>query len=67
MPETLPEPLLSIEEVARYLNVPVGTVRKWRATNSGPPGFRVGKHVRWRRETLERWVEQQQANSPLAS
>jgi len=49
--------LLSIEEVAEYLDVPVGTVRTWRANKSGPRGIRVGKHVRYRPSDVEIWLE----------
>jgi excisionase family DNA binding protein len=40
--------LLSVEELADYLEVPVKTIYTWRHRNTGPKGFRVGKHVRFR-------------------
>jgi excisionase family DNA binding protein len=49
--------LLSIEEVAEYLDVSVATVRTWRANKSGPRGIRVGKHVRYRPSDVELWLE----------
>jgi excisionase family DNA binding protein len=49
--------LLSIEEVAEYLDVPVATVRTWRANKSGPRGIRVGKHVRYRPSDVELWLD----------
>jgi excisionase family DNA binding protein len=49
--------LLSIEEVAEYLDVPIATVRTWRANKSGPRGIRVGKHVRYRPSDVELWLE----------
>jgi excisionase family DNA binding protein len=49
--------LLSIEEVAEYLDVPVATVRTWRANKSGPRGIRVGKRLRYRPSEIELWLE----------
>jgi excisionase family DNA binding protein len=49
--------LLSIEELAEYLDVPVATVRTWRANKSGPRGIRVGRHVRYRPSDIELWLE----------
>jgi len=57
-PDAVTTPLLSIEELAAYLQVPVATVRTWRVRGGGPPGYRVGKHVRYRREDVDTWLEQ---------
>ena len=48
--------LLSIEELASYLEVPIATVYGWRYRGAGPPGFRVGKHVRFRWADVEHWI-----------
>jgi excisionase family DNA binding protein len=49
--------LLSIEELAAYLDVPIATVRTWRANHTGPRGIRVGRHVRYRPSDVELWLE----------
>jgi excisionase family DNA binding protein len=51
------ERLLTIDEVAAFLDVPVATVRTWRANKTGPRGFRIGRHVRYRREDIDEWLE----------
>jgi len=51
-----PDDLLTVEEVAEIFRVPVATVRKWRNEGSGPPGFRVGKYVRYRRSAVELYI-----------
>lgn len=51
--------LLTIQELAEYLGVPVTTLYQWRYRREGPPGFRVGRHVRYRRADVEDWIEQQ--------
>lgn len=56
--------LMSIKEVAEHCQVPVETVRRWRKHGDGPPGFRVGKHLRWRRESVDEWVRQLEQRDP---
>ena len=43
----------------RMLGVPVHTLYRWRHNGDGPAGYRVGRHVRYRREAVEAWLEQQ--------
>jgi excisionase family DNA binding protein len=49
------------KEVAEYLGVPVQTLYQWRAGKRkyGPPGRRIGKHIRYRPADVEQWVLQQ--------
>jgi excisionase family DNA binding protein len=54
------EPLLTVEELAAVLQVPVATLYQWRVTGRGPAGVRVGRHVRYRRSEVERWLDEQQ-------
>ena len=51
------------EEVSAYLRIPQSTIYKL-AQDKVLPGFKVGKHWRFRRETIERWIEQRSANNP---
>ena len=51
--------LLSAQEVADYLGVPITTIYNWRHRSQGPPGFRVGRHLRYRRRDVEAWIERQ--------
>jgi excisionase family DNA binding protein len=53
------ERLLTVEELAEYLGVPVATIYAWRYRREGPPGFKVGKHVRYRWRDVEEWIERQ--------
>lgn len=54
--------LLSVEELADYLEVPVKTIYTWRHRNTGPKGFRVGKHLRFRWHDVQTWVAQRIAD-----
>jgi excisionase family DNA binding protein len=51
--------LLSTDEVARLLNVPVTTLYTWRYKGTGPKAFKVGKHLRYRLADVLTWLEQQ--------
>ena len=51
--------LLTVQELAEYLAVPVATIYQWRYRKEGPPGFRVGKHLRYRWSEVETWIESQ--------
>ncbi len=51
--------LLSTEEVARILVVPVTTLYCWRYKGTGPKAFRVGKHLRYRLSDVIAWLENQ--------
>jgi len=59
-PRRLNSKLLSVDEVAELLKVPVGTLRKWRTNGEGPTGFRVGKFLRYRLSTVEQFIEEQE-------
>ena len=47
--------MLSIEEAAEFLRVPVATLRYWRYCGEGPFAFKVGRHVRYWRTDLILW------------
>ena len=51
--------LLSTDEVARLLVVPVSTLYTWRYKGVGPKAFKVGKHLRYRLADVLAWLEQQ--------
>ena len=50
---------LSAREVAEWLGVPVGTIYAWRYRSTGPASYKVGRHVRFRRDDVESWLEEQ--------
>ena len=55
------DPLMTPQEVAAFLAVPVLTLQTWRAGRKGPRVYRVGRHVRYRREDVDAWLEEQAA------
>lgn len=51
--------IITPEQVAELLKVPVGTLYAWRHKGIGPPAARVGRHLRYRRRDVEEWFENQ--------
>ncbi len=51
------EPLLTAQELAGFLNVPVATIYAWRYRGEGPPGFRAGRHLRYRWIDVQQWID----------
>jgi hypothetical protein len=49
------EPLWGIEDVSKYLRIPVQTLYKWRNTNYGPRGRKIGKYVRYEPQDVRAW------------
>lgn len=49
--------LLSTADVAQFLGVPVATLHQWRSRRVGPTGYRIGKHVRYSQDEVDRWLK----------
>jgi len=50
--------LLTLQDVAKLLEVSPNTIYYWRYQGTGPKGHKVGKRVRyWRSEVLD-WLQQ---------
>ncbi|MEV4614875.1 helix-turn-helix domain-containing protein [Kitasatospora sp. NPDC049258] len=60
-PDALPLPAryLTPENIAELFEVPLETVYQWRRKRTGPPGFRVGRHVRYHPAAVAQWVAAQ--------
>jgi excisionase family DNA binding protein len=55
------ESLWGVEEVSAYLRVPKETLYTWRKRHIGPPGARVGRHLRYDPEAVRQWFQEQTA------
>jgi predicted site-specific integrase-resolvase len=55
--------LLTMQDVSKVLQVPVNTLRRWRRTHEGPHSFKVGGQIRYRPETIERYIQEQEEKS----
>lgn len=52
------DPLLSVQDLAAYLDVPVATIYAWRYRRQGATGFKVGRHVRYRQGDVDCWINE---------
>jgi DNA-binding transcriptional MerR regulator len=51
--------LLTVAEVAAMTRLAVGTLRYWRhAGSGGPPSFKLGRRVMYRRTDIEAWLKE---------
>ena len=53
------ERLMTVQDLSEMLGVPVATLYGWRYRGEGPPGYRIGRYVRYRRTAVEAWLEGQ--------
>ncbi|MEV4267758.1 helix-turn-helix domain-containing protein [Kribbella sp. NPDC049584] len=49
------DPLWDIDQVAAYLGMPKRTLYRWRTLGYGPPGKKVGRHLRYRASDVIAW------------
>ncbi len=49
-------PLLTPQELADFLQVPVKTLYQWHYLRTGPTPLRVGRHLRYRRSAVAGWL-----------
>ncbi|SOE27243.1 helix-turn-helix domain-containing protein [Streptomyces sp. OK228] len=52
----LPDRYLTPDDIAEMFEVPKETVYQWRKKRTGPPGFRIGKHLRYDPADVRRYV-----------
>jgi excisionase family DNA binding protein len=57
--------LMTMAEVSDLLGIPVSTLYGWRHRGEGPAGYRIGRHVRYRRAAVEAWIEMQADHRPV--
>jgi len=51
--------LMTLNEVAELVRVPEATLRYWRHLGTGPHGFRIGRSVRYWRNEVIHWLDEQ--------
>ncbi|PBC76152.1 helix-turn-helix protein [Streptomyces sp. TLI_235] len=56
---SLPTRYLTPEDIAALFEVPLETIYQWRRKRTGPPGFRVGRHLRYDPTEVAQWVAKQ--------
>lgn len=57
----LPDRYLTPDDIAEIFEVPKETVYQWRKKRTGPPGFRIGKHIRYDPTDVRAYVTQRKS------
>lgn len=57
---------LGPKDIADELGIPIRTVYQWSTKGTGPRAAKIGRHLRYRRADLERWIEAQYPPTPAA-
>lgn len=53
----LPDRYLTPVDLAELFGVPLETIYQWRRKRTGPPGFRIGRHLRYDPVKVQRWID----------
>jgi excisionase family DNA binding protein len=56
---TVNDEFLDPQGLADWFGIPIRTVYNWRSRQEGPRGYRIGRHVRYRRSEVEEWLKRQ--------
>lgn len=48
--------LLTEQDAAELLHVPLSTLRRWHREGTGPPCLEIGRQVRYRQAAVQRWL-----------
>lgn len=54
------KPLLTPADLAELAQVPLGTVYQWSYKGTGPASLKLGRHLRFRREDVEAWLQERE-------
>jgi excisionase family DNA binding protein len=49
--------LMNVEDLMEYLDLPRDTIYRQRQEGTGPPGYQIGKNLRWKRSEVDAWLE----------
>jgi excisionase family DNA binding protein len=61
---TAPEvELMTTAEASAVLGIPVGTLRYYRSSGTGPASFRLGGRIRYHRADVLAWVADEERHS----
>jgi excisionase family DNA binding protein len=65
LPSSLP--LLSPQELADYLGIPLQTIYVWAAQGAGPERIKIGRHTRYRLSAVDKWLATKIKQAQVAS
>ncbi|QDO01108.1 helix-turn-helix domain-containing protein [Streptomyces sp. S1A1-8] len=63
----LPDRYLTPDDIAEIFDVSKETVYQWRKKRTGPPGFRIGKHLRYDPSDVRAYVTERKCADQAAA
>lgn len=51
--------LLNLPEASQFTRVPEATLRYWRSQGTGPPSFKLGRRIFYRKADVDAWLAEQ--------
>ena len=54
---TKPDEILTTDEVAALLKVPLATLYRWMSRGESPPHYKIGRYARWKRSEVMAWFD----------
>ncbi|WTP57659.1 helix-turn-helix domain-containing protein [Streptomyces phaeochromogenes] len=63
----LPDQYLTPDDIAVMFKVPKETVYQWHKKRTGPPGFRIGKHLRYDPADVRAYVTDRKTDDRAAA
>ncbi|MEW2571787.1 helix-turn-helix domain-containing protein [Streptomyces sp. NPDC047070] len=63
----LPDQYLTPDDIAVMFKVPKETVYQWHKKRTGPPGFRIGKHLRYDPADVHAYVTDRKTDDQAAA
>lgn len=61
--KTMSDELLTDVELAEMLTLKVATVRGWRLKKQGPPYVKVGRMVRYSKDSVTQWLKEREVKN----
>lgn len=55
--------MMTPEELAEFLGVPIATLYQWKLRGVGPVARKIGRHLRYLPHEVDAWVDEQ-ASTP---
>lgn len=60
------DPVLTIAEIAAWLQLVEPTIWRWIAKGKFPKGFKLGRTTRWKMSVVQAWLDRQEAKAAQA-
>lgn len=57
------DPLLTPEDLSAIVVIPLATIHQWSHRGGGPPALKIGRHLRYRRSDVDRWLESKRSSA----